>query len=656
MSYFSSVAINSNMPDSTAVGTISTNSPGVGNVVTLALAGHKSCSVTIAGTWTGQMVVESTTDGGATWLVSWVQNISPALASTILSPINSFTVNGTYSCFLVAGITGYRVRATNALTWTGSASATLVCTEVVGPSFTATSVVQNILSDPLNISYTNLQPLSSYIGLASSTLGIAGIQMTFKSDQNCQITVDQSGLPTAGLGGISTTANSTTLSGLSGTKFTRDFIVGDQIFVSGELPSVITSIASDTSMSVSLPSVNTANKTYTQYFWDIHDVTNYNPITDNFGLTFQAVGLFFRVRIKNVNPTIATTYLRMNIALCPVVEALPRALSDAGNLKTAVYEIADGSGNTVGITPHHTLRTSQTFKLAGSKFGTGVDTNFWTLTANGTGSGNTISNGINTSSSGTVNSGYSQTQSVRNARYSGGIPNLYRGQHRVPNLTAALNTRRFGAFTVATRVPQDGFYFEITPAGALSVNCVRDTIVQSVSSGNFNGPLNFFTLDTNGHVYEIVYAFSQVDFLIDGKIVHMFTPTTAPLTSDMDLPIVTQSINGASGTTSGVLENWFCGINRLGEEASSPKWFYNLGVNTGVQLKLGAGRLRGVTINTIANGGIVRLYDGTSAANPIALIKPTTANGGFYQYDLDFYTGLWLVTVDNATDVTVIYE
>jgi len=648
------------MPDTQVSQNITTNDGSATSYVAITLAGHKSCSATVSGTWTGTMIVESSTDGGTTWVTSWLQSITPTLASSILSPVNYFTTNGAYSFFLVAGITGYRVRAVAtaggvSTPWTGTATVKLTATEVVGPSFTATSIVQNILSDPLNTYTGTLAAGASYIGTASSTLGIAGIQMTFKADQNCTITIDQAGLPIASTGTVQT-AGTTALVGTS-TKFTRDFIIGDQIFVTSETARTINSITDDTHLTVSAAFTTTASGTaFTQYYWDIHDSTNYNPIIDNFGQTFQAVGLFFRVRLTNISPTTATSYTRMSIALCPIVEAVPRALSDAGNLKTAVYEIADGSGNTVGITPHHTLRTSQTFKLAGQKFGAAVDTNFWTLTSNGTGSGNAVSNGINTLSSGTATAGYSQTLSVRNARYAGGIPNLYRGQHRVPTLAVALNTRRFGAFTVATRVPQDGFYFEITPAGALSVNCVRDTIVQSVSSGNFNGLLNFFTLDTNGHVYEIVYAFAQVDFLINGKVVHIFTPTTAPLTSDMDLPIVTQSINGASGVTSGVLENWFCGISRLGEEASSPKWFYNLGVNTGVQLKLGSGRLRGVTINTIANGGIVRLYDGTSAANPIALIKPTTANGGFYQYDLDFYTGLWLVTVDNATDITVIYE
>jgi len=650
------------MPDSQVVGTITVNDGSSASYVSIPLAGHKSCSATISGSWSGTLITESSTDGGTTWVTSWVQSIAPALLASILNPINYLYANGAFSFFLIAGITNYRVRAI-AGTWSGTASVKLTATEVAGPSFAATSIIQNILSDTLNTYTGTLASNATYVGVGSSTLGIAGIQMTFKADQNCIITVDQSGLPIAGAGTVAT--NGTTALVGTGTFFTRDLIIGDEIFVTNETSRKVTAIADDTHLTVGVAFSTTASGTaFTQYYWDIHDVTNYNPITDNFGQTFQAVGLFYRVRLKNISPTTATAYTRMSIALCPIVEALPRALSDAGNLKTAVYEIADGFGNTVGITPHHTLRTSSTFKLVGSKFGNSVDTNFWTLTSNGTASANAVSNGINTLSSGTANAGYAQTQSVRLARYSGGIPNLYRAQHRMPTVAVALNTRRFGAFTVATRVPQDGFYFEVSAAGVLSVNCVRDASVQSVSSGNFNGSLNFFTLDTNGHVYEIVYAFSQVDFLIDGQVVHIFTPTTSPLTSDMDLPVTTQSINGASGTTSGVLENWFCGINRMGEEAAAPKWVHVVGATGGgtlTQLKTGSGRLRSININTLEDGSAIRIYDASSATNAIGLITITSGNQGAklpvnMTYNLDFYTGLYAVVIGTTTDVTFIYE
>ena len=66
--------------------------------------------------------------------------------------------------------------------------------------------------------------------------------------------------------------------------------------------------------------------------------------------------------------------------MCPIVEALPRSLSEEGNLKVGVYEIEDKVGNKVGITPTHELRVATHIRLVGSNFGTVFDTNFWTKT------------------------------------------------------------------------------------------------------------------------------------------------------------------------------------------------------------------------------------------------------------------------------------
>ena len=53
--------------------------------------------------------------------------------------------------------------------------------------------------------------------------------------------------------------------------------------------------------------------------------------------TYQATGSFFRVVLTNAGLN-ATTALRLQTALCPVVEAVPAELSDLGNLKVAVKE------------------------------------------------------------------------------------------------------------------------------------------------------------------------------------------------------------------------------------------------------------------------------------------------------------------------------
>lgn len=63
----------------------------------------------------------------------------------------------------------------------------------------------------------------------------------------------------------------------------------------------------------------------------------------------QAVGSYFRIKVVNLW-TIPTTYMRLSVALCPIVEALPRALTEQGNLKVCIREnkVAMSSrGNTI---------------------------------------------------------------------------------------------------------------------------------------------------------------------------------------------------------------------------------------------------------------------------------------------------------------------
>ena len=72
MSYLKSIDISNNMPDTLIEDTITAQE----DTVTIELGGHKSCSVTISGTWTGTLVVESSTDEGTTWVRSWLQSIS----------------------------------------------------------------------------------------------------------------------------------------------------------------------------------------------------------------------------------------------------------------------------------------------------------------------------------------------------------------------------------------------------------------------------------------------------------------------------------------------------------------------------------------------------------------------------------------------------
>ena len=78
--------------------------------------------------------------------------------------------------------------------------------------------------------------------------------------------------------------------------------------------------------------------------WDIVDTYKYYAITNNLGITVQAVGAYVRVRV--VSASLTTSYFRLNTVLCPIVEALPRSLDSEGRLKitnsTYLQDIAEG--------------------------------------------------------------------------------------------------------------------------------------------------------------------------------------------------------------------------------------------------------------------------------------------------------------------------
>lgn len=54
------------------------------------------------------------------------------------------------------------------------------------------SVTQNVVADASNSSTTNLAAGATFTGLATSTLGVVGIQVSLKTDQNATVYVDQS--------------------------------------------------------------------------------------------------------------------------------------------------------------------------------------------------------------------------------------------------------------------------------------------------------------------------------------------------------------------------------------------------------------------------------------------------------------------------------
>ena len=390
---------------------------------------------------------------------------------------------------------------------------------------------------------------------------------------------------------------------------------------------------------------------------DVTDSFQYNVAKGNLGTTIQAVAAFFRVRVTNLG-AIATTTLRLYSYLCPIAEPLPRSPDQRGNLQTAVYGLSDIYGGIGRYTQLGDLAVEEPYRLVGTTFGSTIDAAFWTATTSGTGAtASIVTPGIVTLASPTAGAGYAQITTTRTARYIQSHPHRARCRVRLPVVAVAGTTRIWGAYTLgAAPAVQDGYVWQVDAAGAMTLLCYSGgAVVASAASGTFNGEVSAYTVDTNCHGYDVVYTVGKVQFLVDNILVHTFQTTTTPLSGNVNLPMSAD----CSGTgTQAKLDYWYGYITRQGRPEPAPLWKNIHGVNAGTQLKLGPGQLRRVVLNASASGTVVSLYDATSATNPIALVTINVANvvPSSFEYGLDFYTGLWVVTANAATDVTFVID
>lgn len=302
-------------------------------------------------------------------------------------------------------------------------------------------------------------------------------------------------------------------------------------------------------------------------------------------------------------------------------------------------------------------------RMVGSMFGAALDTNFWTVANNGTGSGAAIGTtteaGIVKLTSGTDNNGYGSLITVQHARFLFVMPNLLRMASRLTVLAVAGCTRRWGACDITAGNPptlNNGYYFSHDGAGTLSVNHkVAGVAAVSVASGAFNGDAGLtYTLDTDVHAFEILYFTMGAWFFIDNVLIHKFSPTTLILNNEMDLHCFAQSVN--SSTNSGVMEVWASSIYRLGKLETNPT-YRNISGNAATWvIKTGSGILRRLIFNNTSGTSFI-LYDNSAGSGTI-IGTFTTAAGiiGSQTWDLPFQTGLTIVTTGNGLDLTVVFE
>ena len=524
-------------------------------------------------------------------------------------------------------------------------------------------ISQNVVPDPNNSSHSNIAGLGSFIGLPTGTLGVAAIQVAFRSDQNCTVYVEQSNglsmnggtVSTSNPGGVGTIIG-------TGTTFTRDFIVGDQIIVSGETTHYIASITSNTGMTTTTTFLGVSGTSYQFFPWDISDEYSYRYITKpNFGKTIQAIGSYVRVRVKNISQSVTTLVFRLDTVLCPIVESIPRSLSPEGNLMVGVYEIEDEVGSKVRISPNGGLNICKVSRLIGVSFvGTTIDSNFWTsgTTANGSGvqiGGKYEMRTITAPATSSPN-GASSLQSVRTARYINGISNYCRIQADYGGVGIPNNTKRWGAFTGTAGSPIDGCMFELINQ-VQTLALYNGGVPTRISNGSFNGEYGatLNEIPSGLQTFEIIWNNRYVYFYFNNVLVHKYEATTTPWSSILSLPCRAENYNTSSSTTDTSLKIRSFVILRYGEPESKTGWKYTHGTLSAANgiLKRGGGTLHKIVNND--NLGTLSLYDGLTAANPIAIIDLSKIFGSV-EYNLDFYNGLTMVQTDNGADTTIIYE
>jgi hypothetical protein len=320
---------------------------------------------------------------------------------------------------------------------------------------------------------------------------------------------------------------------------------------------------------------------------------------------------------------------------------------------TQIDGIEDGYGFEVENTPTDEMRTVIPYRLVGSAFsGSTIDTNYWTATA-GSISGSVVavsSQVILTTGSST--SGSSSLQSFRTARYVGGASLKFRTVLRLPDTGKTGNIRRWGAFNAT-----DGAFYQLS-GSALSLVTRKTSVDSPVDNGTFNGTLgSTYTLDTSVKTWEIYWTNSKVYFATGGELLHTFSASNDTWADTMSFPIRYENTSGS--TTFMYVRTGT--IYRLGNALSQPTSYYHAsGQTTGVTLKIGAGNLHAIIMNSVTNGAIITLSDSVSATTP-AITVMTASNTTTTPYTIDFkglpfFNGLRLTVGTQNASATVIYE
>ena len=149
-------------------------------------------------------------------------------------------------------------------------------------------------------------------------------------------------------------------------------------------------------------------------------------------------------------------------------------------------------------------------------------------------------------------------------------------------------------------------------------------------------------------------------FIIDGVLIHTlnFTHANRPIT--LTLPVCMENINSSDATSDIEFHVFGASIYRTGELITNPTSYFTALATPTVNLKVGAGALRGMVINNCENGAVITISDSTTATTP-TLFAFTSGNKFLQPVSIDFFSmpfndGLRLTIGTANASVTIIYE
>ena len=338
----------------------------------------------------------------------------------------------------------------------------------------------------------------------------------------------------------------------------------------------------------------------------------------------------------------------------PTGAATSAAQTD-GTQKTQLKDKRNLIGFGASFSPLNELLQHSPLRLVGQGFtGTTLDTVAWSTSASGSGAVTLTGDSTATLTTGATANSSINLSSTRAARFMFGYANMFRAVVSTGDAGTANNVRSIG---VDNGTDGLGFTWNGTAFGIYYKN---NSVVTNITSG-FNGDLGTtYTWSTTPRALEIVYFTTGFWFFVDGQLLHTIALSTlsAPLTQSLSLPLAASNTNSGGSTTNLTLKIWNQTVFRLGNEYQRPK-YANITTNTTTTLKLGAGTLRKIIINTNGStNNTATIYDNTTGSGTkIGTITTSTAVGGTFEYDLDFFAGLTIVTANgSAANLTVVYD